>query len=238
MTTSITLTFQSPVNMKDFTDTFPADARGPGVYIWGFMIDGNFIPYYVGKAQGSITNRIRQHHKDIFKDDSTYLRLNKEYIEGDRPYYCDPDFPLVTSARDRNKLPVWMRKNPEYFLSRINYIGNKAFIELKYGSVTTTAVRGRDYPINTIPQLIDDYLTSNNIFVTFCSYALSAKQQTDFYAVMEAFVKYSLKGKTGSASLTLSKMQSKCANCSLTIQDLTGFNIFKAGVSASFPGYR
>lgn len=37
------------------------DYDTPGVYIWGFLINKIFCPYYVGKHQKSILSRIKQH---------------------------------------------------------------------------------------------------------------------------------------------------------------------------------
>jgi hypothetical protein len=42
----------------------------PGVYIWGFHIDDNFVPYYVGKAN-DLKLRLYQHIKSVIAGDYT-----------------------------------------------------------------------------------------------------------------------------------------------------------------------
>jgi len=62
----------------------------PGVYIWGFMVNEIFSPYYVGKHQTSILSRIKKHWshelpignhhilKDIYLDDfPSKIKVNK-----------------------------------------------------------------------------------------------------------------------------------------------------------------
>lgn len=48
----------SPIKIKGAKDLSKANKKG--VYIWGFRIDKEFIPYYVGKAV-SIQHRIKEH---------------------------------------------------------------------------------------------------------------------------------------------------------------------------------
>jgi len=99
-----------------------------------------------------------------------------------------------------------------------------------------------EYPISNIPDL-DDYITDNikNILVTFadCSAAnIENLQRNDFYEVLEAYVKFSLKGKTVSKSLSIDRMKKLKENkfeINLEIGDL---DIFKSEPSDDiFPGY-
>lgn len=45
--------YQEFITLKEFNKQ--------GVYIWGFMKDKVFLPYYVGKSESSITKRIQKH---------------------------------------------------------------------------------------------------------------------------------------------------------------------------------
>jgi hypothetical protein len=98
-----------------------------------------------------------------------------------------------------------------------------------------------EYPISNISDL-DDYITDNieNIFVTFadCSAAdIKELQRNDFYEVLEAYVKFSLKGKTVSKSLSIDRMQKLKENQLEIKLEIADLDIFKDKPSIDFPGY-
>ncbi len=243
----ITLTFNGPVKMKAFSETCPPNSEHPGVYIWGFMQQDKFIPYYVGKSQSKVVSRIQQHYKNIMKPDSTYIRLNKCYMEGENPYYLDEKYPLITSAPNRDKLPSWIYDNKcdnrEYFKNRIDYINNKEFYKLK-GILLDSAKT--NHAINEIGVKIEDYLVDNidRLFVMYAAYSSNeffGFKRNALFEILEAFTKFYLKGRTGSKSLSLGNMVAKIEASKLIIKidNLDGYRcIFKDEPSDDiFPGY-
>ena len=227
------------------SEIVPTDSERPGVYVWGFMINDKFIPYYVGKHQISIANRIQSHLSDILKPGSTYVRLSKDYMEGPNPFYNDECFPFETFSKGRNKLPGWVKKHsPEYFEKRIDYMNNKAFLEKKYKDISFIDNQ-RDYPIHLIGDDKYDYLIDNidKLYVGYVSYDskdyLNVGEKV-FFEFLETFIKYSLKGKTGSKSWTFDTMKKKEETFAFEfkIENLDSCKaIFKPKPSKEFLGY-
>lgn len=221
------------------------DSELPGVYVWGFKVNGKFIPYYVGKHHVSIASRIHDHLKDIIKINSTYVRLTKDYMEGPKPYYSDDNFPFETYSSGRNKLPGWVKdQNYEYFEKKIVYMNNKAFLEKKYNGISLIE-KQRDYPINLIGDDKYDYLKDNidKFFVGYVSYGSKEYYdlgKTAFFEFMETFIKYSLMGKTGSKSWSFEGMQNKKEKhgFQFILDNIDNYrDIFKIEPSDRFPGY-
>ena len=59
---TIELEFKGPFMLKELSSQPQRNAESPGIYIWGFedIKTKKFIPYYVGKSQGSIVSRIKK----------------------------------------------------------------------------------------------------------------------------------------------------------------------------------
>lgn len=57
MKETYTLNWSNPISINELTYKEPVKK---GVYIWGFKIEDNFIPYYVGEAI-DIEKRIQEH---------------------------------------------------------------------------------------------------------------------------------------------------------------------------------
>lgn len=219
----------------------PEGADQPGVYIWGFMINNKFIPYYVGKIHTSIHSRIQSHVKDIIKEHSTYTRLSSSYMEGNDiiPFYCDEKFFMQTVNYPKGKLPHWYVADKDYFSSRIVYLNNREFVSCYSGSDIPIA---KDYPISLMGT-VDDYLLENigNMQVAFAAYRLQSGHlinRNEFYETLEAFTKFHLKGRTAGKSLSIDKMNQMLDKYDLTI-DLTWkkLDIFKNSHSLIFPSY-
>lgn len=217
------------------------DSELPGVYVWGFMVNGKFIPYYVGKHHVSIASRIHDHIKDILKPNSTYVRLSKDYMEGPNPYYCDNKYPFETYSSGRNKLPGWVKdQSYEYFEDKIIYMNNKPFLEKKYNEICLIENQ-KDYPINLIGDDRYDYLSANinKLYVGFISYGSSdyyGLSKVTFFEFMETFVKYSLKGRTGSKSWSFDTMNK--IHFEFKIGNLDSYkDVFKPKPSEEFLGY-
>lgn len=69
--------FSEIYSYKNFCNTIPINAKG--IYVWGFRFiehDNLFLPYYVGKHETSIVNRIKEHYN--FKD--PYNIFHKKYL--------------------------------------------------------------------------------------------------------------------------------------------------------------
>lgn len=224
------------------SDKLPDCSDRPGVYIWGFHINGRFIPYYTGKSQSSIANRINQHIFHLLKPDSTYARLSKEYMEGENPFFTDPHFWVQTSNWAKNKLPKWFREKREHFKDKVLYINNLGYFEEILGvKVVPKYPKRPEYPISNIPGL-EDYITDNieNILVTFadCSFdGCPDLNQNYFYEVLEAHVKFSLRGKTVSKSMSIERMELLQGNKLNVVIDPNGLDLFKDQPSVDFPGY-
>lgn len=223
------------------SDSIPCGAKNPGVYIWGYIANGEFIPSYVGKHESSIARRIHDHLKDILKPESTYMRLKKSYIEGlsgMEPFYKDERYPLFTSRWRKDRLPSWFRNDLEHFIERIDYLNNRGFMELDPIG-REAEFRGKEYPISNIKYGLDDYMVNNidKIFVSYasCSYDCSiGLEKKAFYERLETAVKFSLKGKTSGMSMPLEGIKGfpVTIGCDGSIK-----KIFKDGPSLTFEGY-
>jgi len=238
----VDLTFHEPCGYRRFSDkVVPPGSERPGVYIWGFEIKERFIPYYVGKHQTSIASRIAKHVIDIKKDDSTYMRLSKAYMEEvDKvtPYYQDEFFPLITRNWSKTKLPRWFKGNMDHFKNRIIYLNNAEYMH----EVGVEVSKQKDYPISLIPGA-SDYLKDNihnmKVMHAECSKGGHVVADTVFYEMVEAYVKYHLKGKTVSKSLSFDELQRLQNDHGIQIQiaNKSSFPQFKDEISIKFPGY-
>ncbi len=94
-----------------------------GVYIWGFIIDSDFIPYYVGIAD-NITNRIYQHINAILG--GLYTIYHRDSLANFNNYKND----TVKSDKSCGKLysPNWPKDYKTFIIERkvlqehINYM--------------------------------------------------------------------------------------------------------------------
>ncbi len=242
---NVDMTFNGPVPINQFIDGCPPNSEYPGVYIWGFIQNDKFIPFYVGKSHSTVASRLKQHHKDIIKPDSTYMRFTTAYMEGPSPYYNDEHFPMETYSKNRNKLPGWAKRpTPEYFEERIVYMNNKEFLERKFQGIDMTAAK-RYFSIDLIGHIKEDYLKNNlnklnAIYAPYDSTDYSIFDKGAFFELLEAFIKFSLKGKTVSKSISpeLMKKKIELSGLNINITNLLNFSdIFKATPSEEFRGY-
>ena len=244
---TISLTFSGPVHIESFSNNFPENAKEPGVYIWGFMQQKKFIPYYVGKHQTSVSARLQNHLHDIKKDASTYMRLTKAYMEGTdtvTPYYLDDKFPLITRNYRKSVLPKWYSDNLAYFKDRIAYLNSESFLRTK--GVTEIKKIGRgDCPISNLSDK-SDYLSENvdKLFAIYAAYrcaeGIQGKERELNFELIEAFVKYHLRGKTASKSLSFhdTRTQLKSNGINIKIVNINEYlTIFKEDISELFSGY-
>lgn len=67
--------YQEFITIKEFNKQ--------GVYIWGFMKDKVFLPYYVGKSESIITKRIQKHWKNELVFGNHHI-LKQQYLDNFR----------------------------------------------------------------------------------------------------------------------------------------------------------
>ena len=90
-----------------------------GVYIWGFRIDGNFIPYYVGIAN-DIEKRIFDHLSNLIS--GKYIIYHKDYLKFFSRYQ------KVDVGKEKLFEPNWPLNFPNFLAERkdleqhINYM--------------------------------------------------------------------------------------------------------------------
>lgn len=256
--TMVTLRFENLFSVREFIRNHINDKTGkqrfepsnklpdysdmPGVYIWGFNINGRFVPYYTGKSQSSIASRINQHVFHLLKPDSTYARFSKEYMEGKNPFFTDPYFWVQTGNWAKNKLPKWFSEKREHFKGKVLYINNLGYFKEILGKdVVPQYPKRPEYPISNIPDC-EDYITDNigNMFVAFSGCPFDGNTDLNpnyFYEVLEAHVKFSLRGKTVSKSMSIERMKSLQGNKFNVVIEPNGLDLFKDHPSLDFPGY-
>lgn len=239
------------VNIKKSLPDNGVRLKRPGFYVWGFCVDNNFIPYYVGESQGCILSRIKLHISDIIKHDSSYVRISNDYFAGENgcePFYKDKLFFPNDEWIYSDRLPSWVINNKNYFINKILYCNNKKFFELFYAMKDLDKDRyGRGYPISNLKlnRMKDDMLLSNIDRMHFICAEYDLPEIGDdrrkLYETLESYVKYSLKGKTVCDVLLFSTMQDNINKQELEVRINSVEKIrhlFKDRADHSFyPGY-
>ena len=151
----VNLNFQGPFHFDDIDqktgkiekDGSIWDLKQSGIYVWGFEINQNFLPYYVGIASGGETNpmhisaRIKTHYEGFYNlgKPSTYMKPKLNYIRGNGidPLHSDPNF-LKNYYGKRNFGVTWQKQiiSKAYIKARFDYIHNYIpLIKLTYNQV-------------------------------------------------------------------------------------------------------
>jgi hypothetical protein len=270
-----TIEFKGPFNINHLDKDLEQKLKNPGIYIWGFMVDSNynpincqnivsfssekmkFLPYYVGKKEKSIIDRLNE-HKNVRENPSAikYTRLSMKYL---KTFFKDDSFPIKKNNSDITSEFINIDEsveNPSENGKQIEYYNNSKFLDYKIhdSSIDKTKinkVKPTDNPITNFSSLNDtlqEIIIENNNF-WFCYAEL--EKNIDFFKCklldFETLTYYSLKGKTISKTEEFEKIsdniQVKCKN------NLT--NIFKEKVvtkkiikekylenkKVKFPGY-
>lgn len=197
-----------------------------------------FIPYYVGKkdagkkGNGTIYQRIKQHH-NIRKGDATkYIRLSKNYMKA---FFMDTNFPLkIRRIKNNSAVARLICTSP----GNVEYFNDPNCLKLIYPNITlklsgrnitdcpiTNQKTGTQYLPDTLSHLIN---TLNNFW--FC-YSIPQNPSISLED-LETYTFWSLKGLTVS--------QTGCcplSNPKIGIIDNTGTSIFKTKPSNQFSGY-
>lgn len=109
MQVSLNWTELKPIEQLDFEENY-------GIYVWGFVYENEFIPYYIGIAFNiSISNRLTEHANNlvggryciIHKSDlKTFYNFKNETKENKRGLLYIPNWPSGYSSflKERNEL--------------------------------------------------------------------------------------------------------------------------------------
>jgi hypothetical protein len=243
------------------------DLNQPGIYIWGNLFDidskqkllhptdctinnfkynpkkHQFIPYYVGKIESSLFNRLTKHKNVRHGDGTKYIRFSFDYW---KEFFKDADFhresPFLIDIVSKNK-------------NSIKYHNDKEVLRLIYPDMEITSIPSRkdkdgeqkyDHPITE--QIIDGVLLPDNLSEVvevkknfwFCFAPFSEAQYSNKDSLrkdlesLETFVFYCLKGKTTSKAHQHNKKstsnKNNCPKISVNfsiIDNTNNSNIFK-----------
>jgi len=220
------LIFKGPFHFSQFKSL---QLKGKaGIYIWGFTYETDngeltqalnlqnenygdetscilkdewkFIPYYVGLKNGSLADRLKEHHAVRTNASATkYVRMYDKYY---KEFFMDPDFPINTGSSSWIcSSPVFNKKIRnciEYFnnmdILRIHLYPNQQVVN------TLTNPASNHNPITNITVknvLLNDSLNKivefkNNFWFCFAGLPDSENSNEN----MESQTFYSLKGKT------------------------------------------
>lgn len=218
----MTLDFKGPFHFDHLSKL--ADVNNPGIYIWGFVYelesDGielkktvdftsqkipdlinqekidlpknwKFIPHYVGLASGKsnvfINTRLKQHHNVRKGNAAKYKRLSSDYM-------------LVFFKDNKvNNFPVWIKgiTNNNDFTPLIKS-GKITYIFDKKDNLLIT-----DPKFSSIIDTLNEIVTTRNNFWFY----YTELNECAVNEITEAYVFWSLKGKTISQTLPYNKIE-------------------------------
>jgi len=253
----MTLDFKGPLPYDKFIHNEKKNADVGGIYIWGFeglKLDDpqKVIPYYVGLKVDSVFARIINHRINILSLNSTYKRLSEDYFH--QFFYSTPkhfpSFPLITNNDNKKKKLNWGNgwTYPNDYSKCFDYINNFDFLYSVKGVKDPSLAKSlNDFPIYFIKKIIfkdtlADRINAGNFWVYYATVDTANETYKEIlrdvggknrnaFEILEAFVKYSLKGVTVSKSKTINC----CLKYNLEVNSET--HIFKNSASNIFPGY-
>lgn len=197
------------------------DGECPGVYVWGFLNNEKFIPYYVGVKVDSILNRINDHKNKIESPSSHYVRLSKSYMtgnDGKTPYWFDEDFPHTVyqgipskwclKYKDE-KVDFWSKKDVTKKLMDYNREDIDTLCSLNNG---TYKLR-EDFRLFywNIDDVYENGIKSRAIKDVW-EKQISQEKKLEMLEIFECLIKYSLKGNTVGKSISIPAMKTKLEN--------------------------
>lgn len=223
----------------------------PGVYIWGFIYekDGDkigdpvnfssigspiadpkkhvFIPYYVGKHERSILERLNEHKNFQIGNARKYTRFTLRYMKS---FFKDPNFSLNTN--NNNALNFERLLNNYSNSHVVEYFNSGKILKMIYGNTVSIPTNAKnDNPINGIHfvngQPLFDTLSFlgdafNNFFFSYFE-SQAIKNLTLFESISALL----LKGKTVSKIEKLKYSLLSIQNNNYDLIGPKGFNIFK-----------
>jgi hypothetical protein len=258
-----TLNLHGPFHLDSFGASIKTSLVSPltkGVYVWGFAYNKNgllhfdeltefnaetmsFLPYYVGKSESSVIDRVRQHKNFRYTgpkksiDAPKYIRMSENYM---LHFFKDSDFPIFTSNKKNDLIKIVKKNHP---LKTVTYHNHEEVLKTIYPGCKPVK-SGTDHPItlqkyidvkdDTLFQLAEIY---HNFF--FCFIPETTGELKLKY--LEHYLFYCLKGKT--VSQTNNNPKEGMTPKLFKLVDNTKTNILKkesnGNVTASnvFPGY-
>lgn len=186
-----------------------------GIYVWGFMFNNQFVPYYVGKKEGLIVKRLEDHRQKALAIFSTYKRPTKKFFPN---FVFDSDFPDNCKVKGiEDKYISYFKENPSALKDKWYYMNKKSFIDY------FKKVDGDNFSINDIRSANER--SNEDVFALWINEDSSKDMFRAFYFeiddketlkaelnfdkdsmllnLLESVTKYSLKGKTVSESNSL-----------------------------------
>lgn len=241
-----TIEFKGPFNIynNDSYQNHLDELNKPGIYIWGFKFyknsDGSigepvdfncldenkeqiFIPYYVGKIEGKLINRLNTHKKVTEGHAAKYTRISSEYI---KMFFEDEDFQIndgkkIDIEKIKENKGIEYYNNPDFLKFRI-----KKENTIDLNNIISVGPSKNNNPItkfNSIKDNLDELVNKKDNF-WFC-YGIVKNEDSLFSCYLENFETltfYSLKGKTISKTGNFNNLLEE-----LLLIDKTDISIFK-----------
>lgn len=210
--------FNGPFNFNDLDNDLKQKLKKPGIYIWGFKfykktdgtldepVDFNsvdekkeqiFIPYYVGKIEGKLINRLNTHIKVTVGHAAKYTRISPEYM---KVFFKDEDFQInngtkINIEKIKENKGIEYYNNPDFLKYKINKENS-----IDINNITSFGKDKNNNPITRFSSLKDtlDVLVHKKNNFWFC-YGIVENKNGLFSCYLENFETltfYSLKGKT------------------------------------------
>jgi hypothetical protein len=213
-----TIEFKGPFNINHLDKGLEQELDKPGIYIWGFKfyknsdgsigepIDFNnlnenkkqiFLPYYVGKIEGKLINRLNTHKKVTEGHAAKYTRVSSDYI---KKFFNDEKFQIndgkkINIENIKSNTGIEYYNNPDFLKHKIN---KENTIDLN--NIISIGEDKNNNPITKFKSLNDnlDELINKKDNFWFC-YGIVKNEDGLFSCYLENFETltfYSLKGKT------------------------------------------
>lgn len=208
-----------------------------------------FIPYYVGKSINNIHERLISHQTEASQK---YLMFQAPYL---RVFFKDPKFPSKKLTGREDKPRAWYVQNQSFFRDKILYYKCKPMLEDIY-SISTNGPDaltkiGDGYTFSSLERslrlggskLLGSVQSKQAHYFDKNQFFIFAPMNCNFinHSWLEAYVYYSLKGKTISQHEELAYLENEHNQCEINIKINSEFqyvrNLFKDGTSDNFSGY-
>lgn len=194
-----------------------------GIYILGIKnAQGRIVPYYVGKSEGPIVKRVKEHVDDLFSPCTTYAIFSDSFLLNRGVGITN-----VNQGIERVAKPS-LKYDPFQFLTTILYLNERSFFQNLWKSNPNFKIIGDKWPSKPFPLCLMDFsgnltelnnvissrskvYSSNNLFFATLSTGLGVnkslkKRDQKLLACLETYVKFSLIANTVGESQTLGKM--------------------------------
>lgn len=202
------LKFTIPIDYNSFSKNHGQKANAPGIYIWGFLNNNKFVPYYVGKSENNIHARILSHFKKLHIN-NTYTIFNNEFYKNlpknmvQLPRVAIPDKHLL-SISGGHFLKNLLYKNDSNYLNTAyaSLVTNKNLLSKELTSQALDGILINKK--NKIQDTINTVFSANNLYI---SYATPNIEQGNIKQISfcETATKFCLIANTISRSQSINK---------------------------------